>query len=282
MSDTQQKTEWLPIIKDMCILVCIMGALGYACNLAMKPFESVQVTDSLVSLIRKGGVADGKDATFLKEFAEGCKEHADFVNTPDSTGRTPLMWAVYANFNNPQLALVKDADRAYYVRELLAAPGVNIHAKDQDGFTALHWAAWSGMPCSTALLIKAGMDINEKEANGYTPLMLAAMRGDDVVVKMLLQLGADTAATNNDGKTAAQLADEKGAAYDKRKPAAFQLIYAENRSKSYHATQQLLAGGAPAAASIDQVLDEASNLVNAAKAEAEREAEEKERQKKGR
>ena len=53
MSDTKQKTDWLPIIKDMCILVAIMGALGYACNLAMKPFESVQVTDSLVSLIRK-------------------------------------------------------------------------------------------------------------------------------------------------------------------------------------------------------------------------------------
>ena len=174
MSDTKQKTEWLPIIKDMCILVCIMGALGYACNLAMKPFESVQVTDSLVSLIRKGGVQDGKDDIFLKEFAEGCKDNKNFVNTPDSTGRTPLMWAVYTNFNNPQLSLAKDADRAYYVNELLNAPGVNIHAKDQDGFTALHWAAWSGMPHSAAMLIKAGLDINEKEANGYTPLMLAA------------------------------------------------------------------------------------------------------------
>ena len=198
MSDTQHKTEWLPIIKDMCILVCIMGALGYACNLAMKPFESVQVTDSLVSLIRKGGVQDGKDDIFLKEFAEGCKKHKDFVNTPDSTGRTPLMWAVYTNFNNPELSLAKDADRAYYVQELLNAPGVNIHAKDQDGFTALHWAAWSGMPHSAAMLIKAGLDINEKEGNGYTPLMLAAMRGDDTVVKMLLQLGADTTATNKD------------------------------------------------------------------------------------
>lgn len=267
MSDTQHKTEWLPIIKDMCILVCIMGALGYACNLAMKPFESVQVTDSLVSLIRKGGVQDGKDDIFLKEFAEGCKTHADFVNTPDSTGRTPLMWAVYTNFNNPQLSLAKDADRAYYVNELLNAPGVNIHAKDQDGFTALHWAAWSGMPHSAAMLIKAGLDINEKEANGYTPLMLAAMRGDDAVVKMLLQLGADTAAVNNDGLTAAQLADEKGAAYDKRQSQVYSLIYSKERSEAYHATQQLLKGAAPAAASIDQVLAETQALVQAAKSD---------------
>ena len=274
MSDTQHKTEWLPIIKDMCILVCIMGALGYACNLAMKPFESVQVTDSLVSLIRKGGVQDGKDPIFLKEFAEGCKDHADFVNTPDSTGRTPLMWAVYTNFNNPELSLAKDADRAYYVQELLNAPGVNIHAKDQDGFTALHWAAWSGMPHSAAMLIKAGLDINEKEGNGYTPLMLAAMRGDDTVVKMLLQLGADTAATNNDGKTAAQLADEKGQAYDKRQSQAYTLIYSDKRSESYHATRQLLKGAAPAPATIDQVLTATAALVNAAKADTAPPAEE--------
>lgn len=274
MSDTQQKTEWLPIIKDMCILVCIMGALGYACNLAMKPFESVQVTDSLVSLIRKGGVQDGKDEIFLKEFAEGSKAHADFVNTPDSTGRTPLMWSVYTNFNNPQLSLSKDADRAYYVQELLNAPGVNIHAKDQDGFTALHWAAWSGMPHSAAMLIKAGLDINEKEANGYTPLMLAAMRGDDSVVKMLLQLGADTAAVNNDGKTAVQLAEEKGAAYDKRQSQVYSLIYSEERSKAYHVTLQLLKAPAPAAAAIDQVLAETLALVNAAKAKAAPPAEE--------
>lgn len=273
MSDTQHKTEWLPIIKDMCILVCIMGALGYACNLAMKPFESVQVTDSLVSLIRKGGVQDGKDDIFLKEFAEGTKAHADFVNTPDSTGRTPLMWAVYTNFNNPQLSLSKDADRAYYVQALLNAPGVNIHAKDQDGFTALHWAAWSGMPHSVALLAKAGLDINEKEANGYTPLMLAAMRGDDAVVKVLLQLGADTAAVNAESKTAAQLAEEKGAAYDKRQSKVYSLIYSEERSKAYHATQSLLMSGVPSA-SIDQVLADTDALVKAAKAKAAPPAEE--------
>ena len=268
MSDTQKKTDWLPIIKDMCILVCIMGALGYACNLAMKPFESVQVTDSLVSLIRKGGVVNGKDEIFLKEFAEGCKAHQDFVNTPDSTGRTPLMWAVYTNFNKPELSLAKDADRAYYVQALLEAPGINLHAKDQDGFTALHWAAWSGMPHSAAMLIKAGLDINEKESNGYTPLMLAALRGDDAVVKMLLQLGADTAAVNNDGKTAAQLAEEKGAAYDKRKSKVYSLIYAAERSEAYHKTQQLLKGAAPAAASIDAVLAETDALVKSAKDKA--------------
>ncbi len=274
MSDTQHKTEWLPIIKDMCILVCIMGALGYACNLAMKPFESVQVTDSLVSLIRKGGVVDGKDEIFLKEFAEGCEKHNDFVNTPDSTGRTPLMWAVYTNFNNPKLSLAKDADRTYYVQALLDSPGVNLHATDEDGFTALHWAAWSGMPHSVAMLIKAGLDINAKEANGYTPLMLAAMRGNDSVVNALLKLGADASLENKEFKTAVMLAEEKGAAYDKRQSAVYSLIYAEERSASYHATLQSLKSPAPAAASIDDVLAETDAMVKSAKTNAAPAAEE--------
>ena len=274
MSDTQHKTEWLPIIKDMCILVCIMGALGYACNLAMKPFESVQVTDSLVSLIRKGGVQNGKDDIFLKEFSEGCSKYEGFVNTPDSTGRTPLMWAVYTNFNNPQLSLAKDADRAYYVKALLDAAGVDIHAKDQDGFTALHWAAWSGMPHSVAMLVQAGLDINEKEGNGYTPLMLAAMRGDDVVVKTLLQLGANAAAVNAEDKTAAQLADEKGAAYDKRQSQVYSLIYSEERAVAYHSTQQILKGEAPAVLPVEQVLTETAALVKAAKEKSAPPAEE--------
>ena len=94
------------------------------------------------------------------------------------------------------------------------------------------------------------------------------------MVKILLQLGADAAVTNNEGKTAAQLADEKGAAYDKRKPAAFQLIYAAERSQSYHKTQQMLKEAAPAAAGIDQVLAETEALVNAAKADAAPPAEE--------
>jgi hypothetical protein len=274
MSDTKQKTDWLPIIKDMFILVCIMGALGYACNLAMKPFESVQVTDSLVSLIRKGGVQDGKDDIFLKEFAEGTKAHADFVNTPDSTGRTPLMWAVYTNFNNPKLSLAKDADRAYYVQALLDSPGVNLHATDEDGFTALHWAAWSGMPHSVAMLIKAGLDINAKEANGYTPLMLAAMRGNDSVVNALLKLGADASLENKEFKTAVMLAEEKGAAYDKRQSAVYSLIYAEERSISYHVTLQSLKSPAPAAASIDDVLAETDAMVKSAKTNAAPAAEE--------
>lgn len=209
---TQQKPDWQGIIRDMLILVGVMGALGYLCNLAMKPFEVVTPTDNLVALIRKGG-----DITpFTKELKAGMEKHADFVNTPDGTGRTPLMWAVYTHTNDPAAAWREDARRVNYVETLMSTPGINLNAKDQDGFTAMHWAAWSGMPQCTFLLTQGGMDVDSQENNGYTPLMLAALRGNAAAVKLLLILGADPAKTNKDGKTALQLAEAKSAAYEKR------------------------------------------------------------------
>ena len=244
------KTQWGPIIKDMFILVCVMATLGYLCKLAMVPFEHTSPTDSLVSIIRKGAVTNGKDDTFIKEMNQGMSTVENFVNYPDNTGRTPLMWAAYCNFNNTQEALNKDISRLYYVRALLATPGIDAKAKDRDGFTALHWAAWSGMPYTAVLLVDAGLDINQKDNNGYTPLMLAALRGNEKVITTLLSLGADATATNRDGRTASQLAVENEAAYNKRVARIFswtgipvlkdfnlfELIYAPSRESSYIGT----------------------------------------------
>ncbi len=273
MSESQEhKTEWLPIIKDMCILVCIMGALGYACNLAMKPFESVQVTDSLVSLIRKGGLETERktgeeiDNVYLREMENGRKEHDDFVNTKDATGRTPLMWAVYANYNNPVAAVKRDLARLFYVQNLLAQPGINVHAKDQDGFTAMHWAAWSGMPYCTLLLAEAGMDINAQENNGFTPLMLASMRGNNEVVKMLLSYGARTDIRNNEGRTAFELASAGENAYSKREPFVYSLIFSPEREAAYKATLELLSNP-PAARSLAEWLEDMARMSGEARAE---------------
>lgn len=249
---TTQKTDWAGIIRDMFILMAVMGTLGYLCNLAMKPFEVVTPTDNLVSLIRKGG-----DMTpFRKELKNGMEKYADFVNTPDGTGRTPLMWAVYTHTNDPAAAWREDAKRLSYVEALMKTSDINLEAKDNDGFTALHWAAWSGMPQCIFLLTQGGLDVNVQEKNGYTPLMLAALRGNAAAVRLLLVLGADTAVTNKDGKTALQLAEEKRAAYEKRgvhlfegvlpdvvseqMPRPYGLIYAKRRAELYRESIALL------------------------------------------
>ena len=280
-SNEVPKTLWGPIIKDMFILVCVMATLGYLCKLAMVPFEHTSPTDSLVSIIRKGAVTNGTDDTFIKEMNQGMKSVDNFVNYPDNTGRTPLMWAAYCNFNNTEESLEKDISRLYYVRALLATPGINAKAADRDGFTALHWAAWSGMPYTAVLLVDAGLDINQKDNNGYTPLMLAAMRGNEKVVSILLSLGADAAAVNKDGKTACNLAVENEAAYSKREAKIlswtgipglkdfnlFELIFSSAREGAYIGTVKAF-DAAPTAVTIDALKSEMEAAEAKAKAEA--------------
>lgn len=261
------KTNWLPIIKDMFILVCIMATIGYLCKLAMMPFEYTSPTDSLVSLVRKGAVVNGSDPTYLQELEDGQKNNPDFINSVDNTGRTPLMWAAYCNFNNTSKSLEKDLQRLYYVRSILGVPGVKSKAVDQDGFTALHWAAWSGMPHTTVLLLNAGLDINAVDNRGFTPLMLAAMRGNAEVVKVLLSLGAKMDAVNADGQTAAQLVHENEGAYGKREALIFswtgipklkdfnlfELIYAPARESAYLGTIKLF-DNPPAPQTIEELM----------------------------
>lgn len=264
-------TSWGGIVEDMLKLLLVMGTLGYLCNLVMKPFEQTNITDSLVSLIRKGALETDKksgeeiDNVYLRELANGMQDPA-FVNTKDATGRTPLMWAVYANYNNPKDALKRDLARLYYVQNLLSQPGIDVQVKDKDGFTAMHWAAWSGMPYCTLLLAEAGLDINAQENNGFTPLMLAAMRGNNEVVNMLLTLGANANLTNNEGLTAAQLVTNGEGAYNKRDTFIFSLIFSKPREEAYKATMELLATP-PAARSLAELTDDMARMSGEARAE---------------
>lgn len=270
MSEQQQNpTRWWPIIADMLKLIVVMGGLGALCKIAMKPFEAVSPIETLVSLVRNNDAP-----TFDKSLREGLAADADFINAADKEGRTPLMWTVYAHYNNPELARAKDADRAHFLRKLLAVPGVAVNARDKDGFTALHWAAWSGLPLSTTLLVQAGAELNSREHAGYTPLMLAAQRGNDEVVRLLLRLGAETAPQAK-GKTAQQLAETAAAAYAKRDSRVYTLIFSEERLKAYRNTLALMAEP-PARCELSELLSEETAEAQAAKEAAAAPSEEEE------
>ena len=105
MSDTEQnnqpRTEWGPIIKDMLILIIVMGGLGALCKLAMLPFQEDNPSEDLISIASKGNVneATGKDEAFEKELAVCLEEVENFSTSADKDGRTPLT-AVKFGFRN--------------------------------------------------------------------------------------------------------------------------------------------------------------------------------------
>ncbi|WP_241127552.1 ankyrin repeat domain-containing protein [Novosphingobium terrae] len=135
------------------------------------------------------------------------------VDTPDSRGETPLMWAA-ASGKTESMALLLKA-------------GAKINAATQAGFTPLFFAIKSGVPEASAALLAAGADADhrgpkntsalqlalyqqnwaaaaqlaqrlpdhspllaEKDDQGLPPLNAAAIGGDLALVRLLLAKGA--------------------------------------------------------------------------------------------
>lgn len=78
---------------------------------------------------------------------------------------------------------------------------VDIHTKDEEGFTALHWAVIKGHNDLAGMLLTRGADCRTRTVAGSTALHFAAIRGDNEMVELLLRQGADIMAKNNDGDT---------------------------------------------------------------------------------
>lgn len=88
---------------------------------------------------------------------------------------------------------------------LLKANPSAIRARDTDGSTALHCAAWKGHQAVVSFLLKAGADVNTYNNNGHwgtTPLHAAAHANQAKIAQMLIDNGADVNARDNDGRTA--------------------------------------------------------------------------------
>ena len=91
-------------------------------------------------------------------------------------------------FNN---VLTEKAQRLLYLNK-----------KDDEGWTALTWAALKGHEPIVQLLLENGADIEARNSSGDTALIWAAQRGNSAIVELLLQRGADIEAKNQYGGTA--------------------------------------------------------------------------------
>lgn len=105
------------------------------------------------------------------------------VEASDDWGRTPLM-----------LAAIKGDAPA--VRALLAQ-GAAVNGRDQNGMTALMWAA----PQVVDLLLRAGANVNARDNSQRTALTYAAFEDDAAAVKALLDGGAEVDPRDSFGMT---------------------------------------------------------------------------------
>merc|ERR1740128_853113 len=119
------------------------------------------------------------------------------VNVKNDIGVDPLMEAATNGHDTIVTMLLKNG-----------ADGVNNGGKY--GFTPLMQSA--KFPRTVAALIDAGADVNTQNAqdNGYTALMFAAIQCQPETVSILMDNGADVNIVNKDGMTALQLAARRG------------------------------------------------------------------------
>ena len=94
--------------------------------------------------------------------------------------------------------------------QALVHGGADIHERDNDGMTPLHWAVVAHRPEVVKALLAAGADVNAVDHFGYTSLLYAATIdfGDSETATMLLQAGADPNVKDKKGKTALAQARE--------------------------------------------------------------------------
>jgi len=84
----------------------------------------------------------------------------------------------------------------------LIEDGANVNAREADGTTPLHWAAYRSELAIAELLVGAGADATTANRYGVLPLSLAAVGGDAAIIELLLAAGADPNSVQGEGETA--------------------------------------------------------------------------------
>ncbi|ORZ00472.1 ankyrin repeat-containing domain protein [Syncephalastrum racemosum] len=83
----------------------------------------------------------------------------------------------------------------------------DIAAKDEDGLTALHYAADRGHTDLVKLLLDRGADINALTPDNETPFYYACISEQLAVAQLLMDRGCDTSIRDVNGETALDQAD---------------------------------------------------------------------------
>jgi len=114
------------------------------------------------------------------------------VNVADMKGSTPLHVAAAPGYTNPGHEAVL---------QLLLSRGADPHRVDREGRTPLHMAN----TYAVSHLVHAGIDVDARDSQGWTALHHAAWRCELELVERLLVGGTDPRVKNNDGDNPLEL-----------------------------------------------------------------------------
>ncbi|PLN83593.1 ankyrin repeat-containing domain protein [Aspergillus taichungensis] len=116
----------------------------------------------------------------------------------DADGRTPLHRACIRSCGyHFDLSIAKE-----YASLQLVDSGVNVHATDDTGSTALHYAAQYGMVSTVKALLQALASPTVKNHAGFTPFYYALLNPRCDIINALLDAGANPLERGPDGRTA--------------------------------------------------------------------------------
>ncbi|XP_061819055.1 receptor-interacting serine/threonine-protein kinase 4 [Nerophis lumbriciformis] len=157
----------------------------------LQPQDADLLLEGGVSLLHHAVASDSEEAVkFL------LLNNAD-PNLANGRGSTPLHLATEKHLK-PLAEL------------LLGRRSTNVNAKDEDQYTALHWAAHNGDEAVTRLLLDRGAAINETDGQRRTAAHVACQHGHENVVRVLLSRGADVRVKGKDDWTALHSAAWQG------------------------------------------------------------------------
>ncbi len=159
-------------------------------------------------------------------------EYGANVNLHGAYKRTPLIYAAAdasspemvkfllkakANINakneageNALFELITRENPNIEIAEILIDNGINLHYKNKNYGTALHWAAFCGRKNIIELLLKKAAKVNEKDHSGETAIAKAMSEEKKDIVKLLFKYGADAESKSRFGYSLLEFASEIG------------------------------------------------------------------------
>ena len=109
-------------------------------------------------------------------------------------------------YTQPHTHKPTDGDLAG-VQEFLDQGGMDVNAKDENGYTCMHAAASYGHAPLIAFLVSRGGNVNIQDPDGDTPLHVCE---EAEVAQVLVSHGANAEAVNEEGKKPYEVAQEDG------------------------------------------------------------------------